>query len=367
MDLPAFRLNDWLESREGMLYNLAGSTGPRWTVEELLALGDYRPDFDNLAISYAPPAGISALRAEIGAHHSIDPDWVLVTNGASEAFFLLLLALARPGGNVLLPSPAYPAFAGAAQTAHLTARYYRLDREREFRLDQEEIEHLVDDETLLVVANSPQNPTGAVLKYDDRVTLSRSLAERAVPLLVDEVFHPVYFGERPSSAAGMDNVIVIGDMSKAFSLPGLRIGWVIDPNPDRRAAMIRARSYLSLSGSPIVEALALHALRNRDAILDRVNAVASRNLTQLTAFMKQVGDVLAWVPPKAGMLAFPWFRDGRDSRPFCERLADSDVFVAPGDCFGMPDHMRLGFGSQINGLEPALEIFKRELRQRHYA
>lgn len=361
MDLPPFLLNQWLESHHGATHNLAGSTGPRWTLRELLALGENPPDLAALALSYAPPEGHPDLRAEIARYHQVDPDWVIVTNGASEAFHLVLLALARAGGNAVLPFPGYPAFAGVATATGLQIRHYRLDRERGFRLDAGEIASEADADTVLAVANSPHNPTGAIISPGESAALARALGERGVPLLMDEVFHPIHFGEPNRSTAGTDNVIVVGDMSKALSMPGLRIGWIVDPDAERRARMVNGRSYLSLSGSPILETLALHALRNRDEVLQRTRSIAAANLATLTRFMDETDNVLGWVPPRAGLLAFPWFRDGRDSRPFCERMVDRGVFLSPGDCFGMADHIRIGFGSQAGGIDAALGIIREEL------
>jgi aspartate/methionine/tyrosine aminotransferase len=79
--------------------------------------------------------------------------------------------------------------------------------------------------------------------------------------------------------------------------------------------------------------------------------------------MARVPDVLSWAPPQAGVLAFPWFADGRNSRPFCEHLTSKGVLVVPGDCFGTPDHVRIGFGSQHDGIHGALDIFEAELRR----
>jgi aspartate/methionine/tyrosine aminotransferase len=292
----------------------------------------------------------------------VDPDWVVVTNGASEAILLAMSALSRAGANVLFPSPTYPAFAGIANFAHVEPRFYRLSRDRQFRIEPDEVVGQADDYTILAVANSPHNPTGAVLHQADCISLAEQLAAKGIPLLVDEVFHPVYISDANPTAAGVENVIVIGDMSKAFSLPGLRIGWIIDADADRREQIIRARSYVSLSSSPITEALALNAVRHRAAILERTNAIASMNFASLRQFMDETSDILDWVPPEAGMLAFPWFRDGRDSRPFCEMMRDLGVLIAPGDCFGMREHMRIGFGSQPDGIGPALELMAKELQ-----
>jgi len=362
MELPPFLLNDWLERPRDLEFNLAGSAGPGWTMSELLQLGGGRLDLADLPLSYAPTAGAAALRAEIAAHHDVDSDWVVLTTGAAEALLLLLSSLSRAGGNVLLPMPAYPAFAGTARFVHLTPLPYPLPRDRGFRLDPARVAAMADSQTVVALANSPHNPSGAVLERAECESLAQALGSKGVPLLVDEVFHPVYFGEPKTSAAGIENVIVIGDMSKALSLPGLRSGWVIDSNAKRRESMIRARSYIAWSGSPVLEGLALHAMRARSAILQRVNAVASANLEELQAFMAGAGEILEWVPPKGGLVAFPWFRDGRDSRPFCERMARRGVLLAPGDCFGMREHMRIGFGSRAEGIGGALAIVEEELR-----
>lgn len=342
MDLPPFLLNQWLESYLDVPYNLAGSTGPRWTLSELLALGEGEPDLGALALGYAPPRGRAELRNEIARYHQVDPDWVLVTNGASEAFLLVLVALARTDGNLVLPFPGYPAFAGVSAAMGLRQRHYRLDRERGYRLDPAEVTSRGDEDTVLAVANSPHNPTGSLVPRGECAALARALGDLGVPLLMDEVFHPIYFAEPNPTSAGIDNVIVVGDMSKALSMPGLRIGWVIDRDAERRARMVNARSYLSLGSSPILEALALRALRSREVILQRTRSVAATNLAALTRFMEQMGAILDWVPPQAGLLAFPWFRDGRDSRAFCERMVSSGVFVSPGDCFGEIEHFHCG-------------------------
>lgn len=362
MDLPPFLLNQWLESHHGAKHDLSGSVGPRWTPGELLALGNGPPDLGTLALGYGSPEGAADLRREIARYQEVDPEWVVVTNGASEAVLLVLLALARTGGNVVLPFPGYPAFAGACTAAGLEVRHYRLDRQRGFALDAAAVAGEMDEDTVAVVANSPHNPTGAVHPHGECAALAGALGERGIPLLVDEVFHPIYFGEPNRSAIAIENAIVVGDLSKALAMPGMRIGWVVDREAGRRARIVNARSHLSVSSSPLVEALALHALRNRDAVLQRTRSIAAANLASLTRFMDEMGDTLDWVPPQGGLQAFPWFRDGRDSRPFCERLAEKGVALSPGDCFGMPDHFRVGFGSQADGIDAALDLVREELR-----
>jgi aspartate/methionine/tyrosine aminotransferase len=285
----------------------------------------------------------------------------LVTTGASEALSLLFCLAARGGADVVLPSPGYPGFAALARAWGLRVNPYGLRREDGFTPGVEQVLVASGPDTALALVNSPHNPTGAVCARSDIARLAAALGERGVPLVVDEVYHPLYHGEAQRSAAGIDNVVAIGDMSKALSLAGLRVGWIIDATAERRARLLDARSYFTVSGSPISEAIAAHALVNADAVLARLESVASANLRILDRLMAEVAGVLSWFRPLGGTTAWPWFVDGRDSRSFCARLAEAGVLVAPGDCFGTPEHMRIGFAVQADGFGAAAGILRKAL------
>ncbi|MFI0846963.1 aminotransferase class I/II-fold pyridoxal phosphate-dependent enzyme [Mesorhizobium sp. IMUNJ 23232] len=365
MDLPPFLLDHWLAAHEfatpPIRYNLAASTGPQWSVDELLALGGGK-NIGGVKIGYAPPEGGKRLREAIGGFLGVDPEWVVVTTGASEALLILLCLATRPGGNIVLPAPAFSPFAVMADAWGLGVRTYTLSRDDGFRQNAEAIFAAADGDTALALVNTPHNPTGSVMPFEEIEVLAQKLGERGVPLVVDEVYHPLYFGRQSPTAASVPNAIVMGDMSKALSLAGLRMGWLVIANPDLRKRAIDARSYFTISSSPVLEDLAAHALDNHKTLLDRLSAVATTNRAALVAFMKRVSDIVAWAEPEGGTVAFPWFKDGRDSRPFCQALAAAGVLVAPGDCFGMPEHFRVGFAAQADGFGDALTIFERTLR-----
>jgi len=367
MDLPPFLLDHWLArhafASPPIAYDLASSTGPKWTVGELLSLGSGRAGLDEVKIGYAPPEGGRVLREAIAGFLGVDPDWIVVTTGASEALSILLCLAAGHNDNLVLSSLGFSAFEAMAKAWGLGARHYRLARQNDYLLSAGDVLAATDEQTVLALVNTPHNPTGAVMPRDEIVRLAAALAERRVPLVVDEVYHPLYFDTAPQSAASIDNVIVIGDMSKALSLAGLRMGWIIDANAERRSRIIDARSYFTISSSPILEALATHALLHHEVLLARLRAVATANLDALTAHMLDVADIWSWVRPVGGTVAFPWFRDGRDSRPFCEALAAAGVLVAPGDCFAMPEHLRIGFAAQSDRFPEALAIVERTLRE----
>jgi aspartate/methionine/tyrosine aminotransferase len=198
--------------------------------------------------------------------------------------------------------------------------------------------------------------------------LAEELAAAGIPLIADEVYRPIYTGplhtDAPiAGASALPNTIVLGDFAKALSLPGLRIGWLIDRDAPRRAALLDLRSYFTISCSPLTEAIGAHALLHAKTILERLKSVASANLALLTQFMDRQSQRLCWAPPTGGTTCFPWLRDGRDSRPLCEALARAGVLVAPGDCFEMPAHLRVGYGAMPDGYAAALDIFGRILAQ----
>jgi aspartate/methionine/tyrosine aminotransferase len=369
MKVPPFKLDLWLAAHEfatpPIRYNLASSTGPLWTFGELMSLGGGSlAMLDEIRLSYAPPQGSKLLRQRIAAMHGVDPEDVLVMTGASEAIVALTCLFAEPGGSIVSPKPAYPAVPVVARAWGLNVREYELDPRNGFAQTADQVFSAVDASTRVVFVNTPHNPTGSVMAASEQRKLAESLAARGIPLIVDEVYHPLYFKGDAPSASALPNTIVLGDFAKALSIPGLRIGWLIDRDATRREALLDLRSYFTISGSPLTEALGAHALANAPAILERLREVAGENLALLTRFMDEHQTVLGWAPPAGGTTCFPWLRDGGDARPLCEALAEAGVLAAPGDCFDMPAHLRLGYGAMRNGYADALGIFGEVLARR---
>jgi aspartate/methionine/tyrosine aminotransferase len=369
MRIPPFLLDQWLATYEfaspPIRYNLASSTGPRWTLGDLLSLGDGAglQQFGDLRLSYLPPQGAEALRKQVAALHDVDPDWVVITTGASEALSALYCLASEPAASITLPSPSFPAMPVMARAWGLNVSTYALDRTDGFKQSAERVLAAVSESTRLVLVNTPHNPTGSVMPQTELARLAANLEQRLIPLVVDEVYYPLYHSAPVSaSAAQLLNTIVVGDLSKALSLPGLRIGWLIDRDARRRERLIDLRSYFTISGSPLTEAIAAHALANRDEILARLRAVAAANLVALADFMSTHDDTLAWVAPAGGTTVFPWLRDGSDARDLCVALANAGVLFAPGYCFDAPEHFRLGFGTQSEGFAQALNIASETLR-----
>lgn len=241
-------------------------------------------------------------------------------------------------------------------------RSYTLRPETGFRIDLDEIQSLVDRHTRIVLVNSPHNPTGAVLNDHEMRRVHDFCADRQVQFVADEVFHPIYHGAETQSAARLPRATVLGDLSKALCLSGLRVGWIIERDPERRERYMNARGYFTVSNTALGERLATLAVRHREAIYARTHRVAATNLALLDQFFTEHGDVLRWVRPRGGMTAFPWLAGGGDARALCRELTHRGLLMVPGDCFGMRSHFRLGFAATGDQFPRALERFAAFLR-----
>lgn len=368
MNLPPFLLDRWIEQKHSanprIEYDLASSTGPVWTLRELLALSNTN-ELDALLdtrLLYTAAVGTEELRGAIAALEGAEESEVQVVTGASEALLILFFLAAEPGANVVLPNPGFPANTALAESLGIKVRYYTLRPENQFRVDLDEVRKLVDRQTRLVLVNSPHNPTGAILSHDEMQILHDFCAERRVQFVSDEVYHPIYHSAEMPSAAHLCHATVISDFSKALCLSGLRIGWIIDHDPVRRESYFNARNYFTITSNALGERLAALALKHSEKIYAHARRVAQENLALLDHVLEEHDDLLRWVRPRGGMTAFPWLAHGGDTGDFCRRLAKRGVLIVPGDCFGQPSHFRLGFAASGGQFPLAMERFTEFLR-----
>jgi len=360
MQLKPFLLDAWLDQYEHDIeFNLGASTGPTWTVNEILALADEeaRDRFLNGKLVYGRPAGADSLREAIAEMQRVPVEAVQIVTGASEALVALMWLAAEPGANVIIPLPGFTTFSALPESLGLETRFYRVRRENGFRIDIDEIKRLADSKTKLILVNSPHNPTGATIGDDEMEALHDFAAERGIQLVSDEVYHPIYHGTQTKSAARLPHATVISDLSKAFSIAGVRTGWMIEHDAQRRQQYWNARAYFSISNTTTGEILSEIAIRKRDVVLGKTQEKATRNLKLLERFMAEHRDVLGWIAPQGGMTAFPWLLSGEHDRPFCQAAADRGILVAPGDCFDAPSHFRLGFAAVGDDFSTALDRF----------
>lgn len=365
MKLVPFLLEQWLgKYRDSAEHHLGMSTGPTWTLAELRALmtGAEREAFDRATLAYCPGNGREPLRAELAALYGADPDEILIFSGGAEALLALFFVAAEPGANVVVPSPSFAPFVQLPESLGLETRRYVLRQEQGFALDVDAIVRLVDERTKLILLNSPHNPSGALIDEDAVRALDGFAAQRGIQLVVDEVYHPIYHGVTARSAGEYSRASVLGDFSKSFSLPGLRIGWLLERDAKRRQELENAHGYFVVSSSMLSELLAEVAVRNRETIWDRTRAVSAGNLALLDEWCAAHEERIECLRPRGAMTAFPRIRGVADARPFCVAAAERGVLVALGEAFGAPAHFRIGFGLEMPRYGDALGMLGATLR-----
>jgi len=346
MKFPAFLLDQWIQEHAGAEFNLGGSTGPRWTPRQLLALAgdDAAERILDLELGYPPTAGSSTLRQAIAAMRGVQAEEVIVLAGSAEALFHIFSVAAQPGANVIVPFPCFPAHRMVPESLGFEVRQYHLPREKSYGIDLDEVKSLADHNTKILVVNSPHNPTGATVSGDEMRGLHDFCFEQGIQFMSDEVFHPIYHGRENESAARLAHATVVGDLSKALALPGLRLGWIIERDAERRREYLNLREYITVSNTPMGEFLGEIAIRHHHQVLARTREVTRANLALLDRVIAEHADVLDWVRPQGGMTGFVRLVPGGNARAFCEAALERGLLLAPGECWGVPDHFRIGFG-----------------------
>ena len=359
MKLRPFLLDQWLQQHDGpsVEFNLGSSTGPHWKLGELfdLASSDAWQSLRDAELVYSRTAGRPSLRRAIAEMQGVLEEQVVVLVGGQEALFVVFFHAAEPGTNVVVPFPCFPPHQAVPEALGLEVRSYHLRPENSYRIDLDEVKRLVDAKTKVLLVNSPHNPTGATLSDAEIEALHDFAAERNVQFVSDEVYHPIYHGPETASAARLTHATVIGDFSKAFSLSGLRLGWIVEPDLARRREYINIREYITISNTPIAEFFAEIAVRHREKVLGRTRQVAGANLQHLDRLIAEHDDAVGWVRPRGGMTGFPRLVSGGDARALCHAAINHGILLAPGDCWGIPENFRLGFGVGVDWFPRAIQ------------
>lgn len=359
MNLPRFALDEWLAQKHDpavrVEFDLGSSTGPVWTFRELLSLGGDLDELLDSPVSYVNSRGTVALRESIADLEGCHPDHVQATTGGAEGLLLIFSHAAAPGANVVLPNPGFPANDALAQAFGLEARHYGIRQENGFRIDVDEIRELIDANTSLVLVNSPHNPAGAVVSDHEMETLHDYCADKGIQFLSDQVYHPIYHAGVMHTAARLPHATVLGDLSKALCLSGLRVGWIIERDAKRRATYLNARTFFTVCGAALAERLAALAVWQHEVIYARARTITSTNLAHLAGFFEANRGLFHYTPPNGGMTAFPSMADGGDARPLCAEALRKGLLLAPGDCFGAPEHFRIGLAASGERFAAGLE------------
>jgi aspartate/methionine/tyrosine aminotransferase len=340
-------------------FNLSESGVHPLTVGELSALVGVDPgEVDGLLLEYIQSNGSRQLRERVAAFHpGADADSVVITNGSCEANFVSTWEICGDGGQIVFMEPNYFQIHGVAQNFGATVREWWLESDT-WQPSLARLESLVDDETRLIVVTSPNNPTGA--RFDtgfiDGVV---AVAERVGAwILSDEVYRGAELdgNESPTFWGRYDRVIVTGGLSKAYALPGLRIGWAVTSS-DMAQALWARKDYTTISPGAVSEHLAARALttEGRAALLNRTRGILRSNWSVLEPWLAERSDVLSWRAPDAGAIALVRYDLPIDSFELGERARkQAGCLLVPGAHFRLPQYLRIGFGPQAARLAEGL-------------
>ena len=329
--------------------NLSESGVHPMTIGELLAMdGREMNDLADIGMFYPQANGTPELRQSIAAlYEGASAENVLVTIGAAEANYLAITTFLEPGDEVVLVLPNYMQIWGIAKNRGCRVKEVHLDVDRDWALDATALDAAVTPDTKMIVVVNPNNPTGRIMS-DAEMDAVVAAAERVGAwLLADEVYRGAEREreETPSFFGRYDKVLAQGSMSKAYGLPGLRVGWTVGPKA-AVADMWRRHEYTTISLSMLSDHLTTTALSPtvRPQILARTRMLLKGGYGLLGEWLSEQDGVFTGTPPDAAAITFLKYDLSIGSSAWMEQLRDeSSVLVVPGDHFGLDDHIRLSF------------------------
>jgi aspartate/methionine/tyrosine aminotransferase len=338
-------------------FNLTASDAQTLTVSELLAMAtdEQREAFDRLALGYVPTWGGPALREAIAATYDrVGSEHVLAFAGAEEAMFWALQELTGPGDHAVVTVPNYQSMETLVLATGADVDGLLLRPEDGWALDLEELEALLRPQTRLVAVNFPNNPTGAVADRASFTALAALCHERGIRLFSDEVYRGLELDpERtlPHAADLSERAVSLNVMSKAYGLPGLRVGWLACRDRALLERLERRKHYTSICNAGPSEHLATIALQNGERIRARNRAIIASNLPVFDAFFARWPEHFAFEHPRGGCVCFPRLLTGEPTTSFCRRLVETaGVLTLPADIYASsladvpPDRFRIGVG-----------------------
>jgi hypothetical protein len=344
-------------------YNLSESGVHPLTVRELLELAGSRLDPDEVRLGYGQSNGSDELRALIaGMYPGATDASVLVTVGGAEANFASFWNLMETGGKAAVVLPAYGQGAGLLESFGGWLLPVPLVEAEAWQPDLDALEHALADGARFVLVTNPNNPTGAALS---RASMDRivELTERhGAWILADEVYQgtEVTDARTPSFWGRHERVLITNSLSKAYGLPGLRIGWIVGP-PGTIADLWGRTDYTTICPASLSDALARVALEpiTRARIRERTRGIVRTNLALLEEWMRAQGGRFRYRPPDAGAICYARYDADIGSTELAEKLrVEKSVLVVPGDHFGMDHFIRIGFGNPADELSKALELIR---------
>jgi aspartate/methionine/tyrosine aminotransferase len=339
-------------------YNLSESGVQPVTARDLLTTDAERAALLDVGIKYAESNGSPELRERIALMYpGADRDNVLVSLGTSQANFTTFWGMLDAGSRAAIMIPNYLQTWGLARAYAERADPYQLveseeNGQRRWALDVESLHRAVSNRTRLILVTNPNNPTGGVLTESEMDEIIRVARRVGAWIIADEVYRgaEVRGGPLTPSFWGRYNkLLVTSGLSKAYGLPGLRLGWVVGPKKTVQD-LWSYQDYVTLTPAILSDRLARVALEpaRRDQLVARTRDILRRNLPQIERWIAKHPDVLDYIPPLAGAIVLVKYRLPIAPLRLYERLrVEQSVLITPGPHFGIGKYIRIGYGYHI--------------------
>lgn len=372
MKIEDFKVEQWMNDYETKaVYNLGETCIDTMTVGQLLEVcgedpEEYLRSLRDVRLTYGDIFGSPELLEGISTlYKDIKPEEIIPTNGAIGANYQAIMSIVEPTDNVVSLMPTYQQHYSVPRSIGAEVRILRVKRENNFMPEIDELKSLVDENTKLIAINNPNNPTGAWIPKETLEKIVEIAKGVGSYILSDEVYRGI--GEDGSYMTSIvdlyDKGISVGSMSKIFSLPGLRLGWLASKDEEViRQCRIR-RDYDTISCGVLDDKLASLALKNKDKIIERNKKILFTNREILDKWVEETPEV-SYVKPVAGTTALVYYHKDMPSYDLCERLLEEKgVFFTPGSCFEMEGSVRIGYAFDSKTLRVGLDKFAEFLRE----
>lgn len=322
----------------------------------------------NTPLGYSQSNGTIPLRERLAAlYPGSTADHFEVTNGTSEANFLLALTLLREGDEVAFEVPNYMQFGGIPGSLGAPVRRFNLRLDHDWEPDWDEFDRAVTGKTRIVYVSNPNNPTGSILSTAAMKRIVGRVDQVGAWLVADEVYLGAEIHcERARSFWGMsDRVIVTSGLSKAYGIPGVRIGWIAAPK-EVVAETWGQHDYLTIGPNKISDAVAYVAVEpaNREKLYARTRGILQQNLQIIRDWVAGFRGFLEFREPQAGALCLVRYHSNTPSRELCERIrVNQSVLIVPGVQLGVEGFMRIWIGAKPEFLAEGLRRIGEELKR----
>ena len=319
-------------------------------------------DLGDTLLGYTQSNGTIPLRERIAAlYPGSNVDQILVTTGTAEANFLSALTTLSPGDEVVAMIPNYMQIIGACRSLGARVIPFHLVEENGWRPDLDALDAAVSDRTKMILVCNPNNPSGAVLTEPEMDRIVAAAERCGAWLLADEVYRGAELSgeECPTFWGRTDRILLNAGLSKAFGLPGLRVGWTVTTEA-KATELWGHRDYSSLALSAMSDRLAQIALDKRPAILERTRSIIRRQLPMVSDWVASHENHpvrLSWTPPVAGAIAAVRYHHPISSEDLIERLRiERSLLVVPAHHFELDGFLRIGFGAEPEVVTESLTI-----------